>query len=81
MQKQIYIIFFASCALLAWLFRYDLEVGEGGTAHALDRWTGKISWIKWAEIEPVVPVSPPAPTGRDLFEDLVPVQPDPPKKP
>jgi len=58
MQKQIYIIFLASCALLAWLFRYDIEATGQGPAYRLDRWSGNVAFVRGAVIEPSEPPAP-----------------------
>lgn len=41
--------------ILAWLFRYDLNTGgteSTAATHMLDRWTGKVWYIKGAVIYP-----------------------------
>ncbi len=36
----------AIVALLATMFRYELEVASNGSAYCLDRWTGDVEWIR-----------------------------------
>lgn len=59
MQKTTAIIAAAACILMLWMFRYDLQASGTPSAYVLDRWTGRIAWIKGAEIEPVTPAAPP----------------------
>lgn len=70
MQKPIIVAIAIAFAAMLWMFRYDLQIGQGGTAHVLDRWTGQISWIRAADIEPVTPVPPP----RLHFDQTAPAQ-------
>jgi len=65
MSKQIYIIFLASCALLAWLFRYDIDATGQGPAYRLDRWSGNVAFVRGAVIEPSEPT---APVKQGVFE-------------
>lgn len=60
MQKQIYISFFAACALLAWFFRYEIYPASTGPAYRLDRWTGSVMFLRGASMEPSVIEKKPA---------------------
>jgi hypothetical protein len=58
MLKQIYIIFLASCALLTWLFRYDIETTGQLHAYRLDRWSGDVAFVRGTLIEQSEPPAP-----------------------
>jgi hypothetical protein len=64
MQKQIYILFFAACALLVWLFRYDISPTGGPFAFRLDRWSGDVVFLREDRIYPSTEQKKPKPSNE-----------------